>query len=1029
MKKLISLIMAVILVITTFSISITSYADSLPYLDANGDMVRLCDGEWLTFETSYEDILKTVKNALMNREKSVSIRYACTKNTNADLCFDYTDNHAEKDAYCKKFINKLYHNVFLDDDPSNPFDGEYLYYSITGNFGYTANARPNNKDIINGEKYTNYELTLYDINYYTTLAQENEIKDFVNTFNTKFATASHTDYENVKTIYDFVVRNTEYDDVAFKGENVSQTRLNIAHSAYGAIKGALLDSNGKQTKDYNWDIQNFIFDVNIISTANQGLAVCEGITKLFYLLCESNGIKCKIIDGDYTENSGKDSDPHEWAEVYLDDGVKQDGARWYLVDPTFAIQRSIKEVHFNNYDYFLRGTASDVFHYKNHQTAYPFKEYDITSNDAVRSSLYDLYSKEYLASAEDYEFSPPDFSNVIDAEAMILIERSYTFNNEKKGAYILTNSTETKRIEFDEKGNITINEDVEGFVYNGLENEFKAWMPYIVGIEAEITGDMKNVGPCSFELKGKNDTKYTYNFNIIPNDMTAQFDHGSFSGGNYSEDSEVEWQAGYNGSTITPEINIVDGYHNTLIKDRDYKINIYSDEARENETDIRDIGTYYIDINYINNYTGKFTIVFEVGKINLKNMNDYTYHFNYYPKKMLASKGISTPADEFIQATAKGLTIGDYKIKPNIDFSTASTGSLEYGATGTITLTGLKSSELVEAGSKKTYSYTVSKQYDISSLDKSWAQTTPFYHTGKEIKPTKFSQLEKYFELGVDYKITGYKNNIKNGKASVFIQGINGCTGKAEMYFQIADNPNKPNISKAKVSYSNKSNTFKYTLKIGSKTLVKNKDYKESVSVKSGKGVITCTGIGSYGGTLKLNLPAAVIPPSGSGNYIKAGSTYTYTGKAIKPSVKLYNSSKKLVNNFFISSIGYSSNTNVGLGKITVKTKTGKTATKTFKINPVKTSISSLSAGSKRFKVKWSKKTKQTSGYQIQYSTSSKFSKPATITVSKNTTTSYTKKGLKAKKKYYVRIRTFKKVGSKKYYSSWSKAKSVTTKK
>ncbi|MGN0521935.1 MAG: CHAP domain-containing protein [Eubacterium sp.] len=93
------------------------------------------------------------------------------------------------------------------------------------------------------------------------------------------------------------------------------------------------------------------------------------------------------------------------------------------------------------------------------------------------------------------------------------------------------------------------------------------------------------------------------------------------------------------------------------------------------------------------------------------------------------------------------------------------------------------------------------------------------------------------------------------------------------------------------------------------------------------------------------------------------------------------------------------------------------------------TGISKLTAKSKAFTVKWKKPSDQITGYQIQYSTDNKFSNAKTVTVSKSTTTSKTISKLKAKKKYYVRIRTYKKVNGKKYYSSWSKAKSVTTKK
>ena len=93
------------------------------------------------------------------------------------------------------------------------------------------------------------------------------------------------------------------------------------------------------------------------------------------------------------------------------------------------------------------------------------------------------------------------------------------------------------------------------------------------------------------------------------------------------------------------------------------------------------------------------------------------------------------------------------------------------------------------------------------------------------------------------------------------------------------------------------------------------------------------------------------------------------------------------------------------------------------------TSITSLSAKDNGFTVKWKKKTKIT-GYQIQYSTSSKFSMKSskTVKIKKAKTASKKITDLKSSKKYYVRIRTYKIVKKKKSYSSWSKKKSVTTK-
>lgn len=85
------------------------------------------------------------------------------------------------------------------------------------------------------------------------------------------------------------------------------------------------------------------------------------------------------------------------------------------------------------------------------------------------------------------------------------------------------------------------------------------------------------------------------------------------------------------------------------------------------------------------------------------------------------------------------------------------------------------------------------------------------------------------------------------------------------------------------------------------------------------------------------------------------------------------------------------------------------------------TSITSLSAKDNGFKIKWKKKSGIT-GYQIQYSTNSKFKKGNKSIKIKNAKTISKKiTKLKAAKKYYVRIRTYK--GKK--YSSWSKKKCI----
>lgn len=101
---------------------------------------------------------------------------------------------------------------------------------------------------------------------------------------------------------------------------------------------------------------------------------------------------------------------------------------------------------------------------------------------------------------------------------------------------------------------------------------------------------------------------------------------------------------------------------------------------------------------------------------------------------------------------------------------------------------------------------------------------------------------------------------------------------------------------------------------------------------------------------------------------------------------------------------------------------------------PKGTKILKLSAASRGFIVKWKKQRKQTTGYEIQYSTGRKFAKKTTkkVMIKSNKKVSRKISGIKPKKKYYVRIRTYRttKMNGRtaKVYSRWSGVRSVKTK-
>ncbi|MBR2279181.1 MAG: leucine-rich repeat protein [Eubacterium sp.] len=156
-------------------------------------------------------------------------------------------------------------------------------------------------------------------------------------------------------------------------------------------------------------------------------------------------------------------------------------------------------------------------------------------------------------------------------------------------------------------------------------------------------------------------------------------------------------------------------------------------------------------------------------------------------------------------------------------------------------------------------------------------------------------------------------------------------------------------------------------------------------------------------------------------------TSYVYDGKAKKPGVTVKGADGKTVaaKNYKVT---YSKGRkNIGKHTVTVKFK-GEyyTGTKklTFTIKPKATKITKTTTTKNSFTVKYSK-VKNCTGYQVQYATDSKF---------KNGKKTYTVSGtskkvakLKSGKTYYVRVRAYKTVNKKKYYSAWTAVKAVKT--
>ena len=328
-------------------------------------------------------------------------------------------------------------------------------------------------------------------------------------------------------------------------------------------------------------------------------------------------------------------------------------------------------------------------------------------------------------------------------------------------------------------------------------------------------------------------------------------------------------------------------------------------------------------------------------------------------------------------------------------------------------------------------------------------------YTGRVIKPAVIVTIGGT-ELvnGKDYTVS-YKNNINPGMATAVVDGRT-ILGSKTLTFLISKADQMPVTDSAAISVAvGKTATISVKNSHGAlsiddvnssiATAVLNGEKITIKGIKVGTYTLTVKAAGSEGynpgqTTATINvLPAktasvttenankgikvawkkvtdatgyVIKRQAGSGEWktiktITSGSTLTYTDpngntNGTKYTYRVYAKAATGTSNLYVASVCYK-----------VLRPTIKSAT---------------NSASKKMTVKWAKNAKA-NGYKLQYSLKSNFSGAKTVTLSKNTQVSREIGNLTKGKKYYVRLRSYKKDGSKYYYSTWSPTKTVTIKK
>lgn len=162
----------------------------------------------------------------------------------------------------------------------------------------------------------------------------------------------------------------------------------------------------------------------------------------------------------------------------------------------------------------------------------------------------------------------------------------------------------------------------------------------------------------------------------------------------------------------------------------------------------------------------------------------------------------------------------------------------------------------------------------------------------------------------------------------------------------------------------------------------------------------------------------------------------TYNGKKQVPKLTVTLGGRTLQKGRDYKIGSLKNNINVGKGTFTIKgtgTEYKGSRKGSFRINPKGTELLKVTASKGGFKAVWKVNSskmgkKRIKGYQIQYSANSGFKKGNKIqTVKGYKSKTVTIKKLKSNRKYYLRIRTYTKIGKKTYYSPWSKKAEVMT--
>lgn len=522
--------------------------------------------------------------------------------------------------------------------------------------------------------------------------------------------------------------------------------------------------------------------------------------------------------------------------------------------------------------------------------------------------------------------------------------------------------------------------DGTGLDYVGEEGEFSLLIPgYVFGREYTTvyeTGDDRYAPGQHTIIATDGTAQLSCSFYLNKIDVTKEKNQIELH--NLDKNGAIT----YNVCPIQVDVHVVDGYGHTAVRDKDYTV-LFLDENGTRVDTLSEPGKYTIvlDFSISDRYTGKLEgngtnrLRFEIAKLPMNRAGFGDVQAPYSGKSIADVMSAMT----FVGTTTDGKP---YKktFKEGEDYTLTYSGSTVHAGSGTYTVTALEGSKYLTGSA--TYTYTIAPA-SIAGYGGSDVCAPVTYNGSAQRPGTAWFDSQSGLKSGRDYTVVRYSANTNAGIANVTVQGKGDYTGTAVLHFKINQKSLNDRDVSVRCTPTAKGATIKATYK--GKTLRQNKDYTVSIATRGTTRTVTVQGKGNFN-----------------------------SRRQFKIHVHAYKCTAKKAATYFAT--GYKKYKCTACG-----------AKKTEKLAQRKPAIVSLKSSKKgRLTVKW-KKGSGISGYQISYSTSSKFTKSTTksVTITKAGTTAKTLTKLKSKKKYYVRIRVYKKQKGGKLYGAWSPVKST----